>query len=301
MKHFLSTFLLGLISFISMLLFMEAIIIPNIPNEFSYKYDYVTTHKDDISILLIGNSYFENSINPSLIGDSVFDFASSARWVYYDLQLLNTFVPKMSNLHTVIYPMGYKVPFMSYHEDPRTTVDFYHQKYMHVWYNHFPQNVDRWLAVKYSDRIGFKPWSTYMDSTWKGDFMFNGHSGDTWREDQNISPEIIYAPNVEENIIEYKGYLTDMAKICQDNGVRFIVVTPPCHDAFNQNVRTEGIEKMYEIIEEIQLIIPFEYKNYLFDEEYRADSLHYNCSHLNKVGADKFALQIKRDFNLYNK
>lgn len=298
MKRFLLTCLLGFVVFIGLLLIVECLIIPKLPNEFSYKYDYVDSHRNEISTLLMGNSYFENSLNPRLINDSTFDLAVFSRWIGYDAQLLDIFVPIMPNMQTVIFPMGYKIPFMDYHSYPKKIVDFYHEKYMHVFYNRFPHNVDRWLAIRYSDRIGFKSWIVTVDPVCRGEFLVYGHENDNWRNEQNILPDVISQEGVDEALAEYTYYLKSMAKVCADNKVRFIVVTPPCHDSFNQNVRQEGINTLYHLIEDAQAITPFEYKDYLFDEEFRADSLYFNCSHLNKIGADKFALRLKEDFDL---
>jgi len=45
-------------------------------------------------------------------------------------------------------------------------------------------------------------------------------------------------------------------------------------------------------------LYPIEFKDYLRDEAFRADSVYYNCSHLNSIGADAFALKVKNDFGL---
>ena len=55
---------------------------------------------------------------------------------------------------------------------------------------------------------------------------------------------------------------------------------------------------MHQIIEDVRKEYPIEYKDYLQDPSYRADSLYYNCSHLNNIGATKFGAQIKADFHL---
>lgn len=298
MKNFLWHILWGGCLFLVLFFFIESVIIPNIPNEYSYKYDYINARSDEISILLIGNSYFENSVNPNIIGDSCFDLASSGRWIGYDHQLIERFVPKMQNLHTVIYPLGYKIPFIGYYPESWSSVDFYHEKYMHVYYDHFPYNFYRWFAIKYSDRIGFKPWGRTFAPTWKGDLLCEGHTNENWKNEQNISPEIINLHEVNQNIANYKEHLTDIARICNQNNVRFIVVTPPCHDSFNDNVRREGIDTIFSIVEDVRKLNPLEYKSYLFDDEFRADSLYYNCSHLNRIGANKFALRLKEDFDL---
>lgn len=294
MKHFLCNVSIGIIFFFILLLPIECFVVPNVPNSYSYKYNYVEKHKDDISILLMGNSYFENSINPNLIGDSIFDLAVSARWIYYDKELLAIFIPQMSNLSAVVYPIGYKMPFINYEYNP--ILDFQHEKYMHVWYNEFPQNILRWFAITHGGRVGFEP--SICDKDWNGYVPLEGNGGDTWKEQQNILPEIIYGADREQNLSDYTHYLIEMARICQENEVRFIAVTPPCHDSFNENTRTEGMQTLFKIIHKVQEVAPLEYKNFLFDNEFRADSLYFNCSHLNTIGADKFALRIKEDFNL---
>lgn len=55
---------------------------------------------------------------------------------------------------------------------------------------------------------------------------------------------------------------------------------------------------MHQIIDDVRKEYPIEYKDYLHDENYRADSLYYNSSHLNNIGATKFGAQIKNDFHL---
>ena len=299
MKLFLQNILFGSIIFIIFLILFEVFVISRIPNEFSYKYNYVNENGEKIAILLMGNSHFEKGINPELIADSVFDFAVVARWIHYDNELLNSnILSKMPNLHTIIYPMGYRQFYRDYHyADPAPQADFFHQKYMHVWYNKFPQNVDRYLAVRYSDRIGFKQWYTTVDSTWNGYSPYVGQSSimkKEWEAFKDITQIVNSALNVEE----YTNYMISMAKTCKEYGVRFIVVTPPYHELLYQKISDIGVKMMYDVIECVSCYAPIEYKNYLFDQEFRVDSLYFDCTHLNSVGADKFAIRVKNDFNL---
>jgi hypothetical protein len=102
----------------------------------------------------------------------------------------------------------------------------------------------------------------------------------------------------KEQVEEYTGYLKDMARLCHLHKVRFIVITPPCHDSYIVNVRQEGLDILHGIIENVRSEYPIEYIDYLQDEEYRADSIYRNCSHLNSIGADLFALRVKKDLGL---
>ena len=58
------------------------------------------------------------------------------------------------------------------------------------------------------------------------------------------------------------------------------------------------MNNLYALIDSVRAYYPIEYKNYLDDAEFRADSLYYNSSHLNSIGADKFAIRVKEDFGL---
>lgn len=301
MKHFLTDIVYTLIIFLVLAIAGEFLIFANIPNHYSDKYNYVESHKDSIRILLMGNSYAENSIDPVQIGEGTFDFAVSARWIFYDKQLLENFVPRMGNLQIVVFPMGYKIPFSCSHHyvgQHRPYVDYVHEKFMHCWYDRFPDNVIRWSSiVQGGNEVNIFAVRQRMADEWMGQVPLEGQRF-LWKEEQNISPEIIDAPDAKEQVAEYTQYLTDMARTCYEHGVRFIVVTPPCHDSFVENTRPKGIEIMHQIIEDVRKEYPIEYKDYLQDPAYRADSLYYNCSHLNNIGATKFGAQIKADFHL---
>lgn len=150
MKQLLKDIALTLGVFVLICVTAEFCIFPHYSNWYSAKYNYVDTHRDSIRILIMGNSYAENSINPEQVGTGAFDLAVSARWIYYDMQLVEDFVPRMSKLEAVVFPMGYKMPFWSSHHFPENHfdyIDFVHEKYMHCWYDRFPDNVIRWSAI----------------------------------------------------------------------------------------------------------------------------------------------------------
>lgn len=53
-------------------------------NACSNKFNYLKKNQESIITLMLGNSLMENSLNPRLLGNSVFDLAISSRWIYYD-------------------------------------------------------------------------------------------------------------------------------------------------------------------------------------------------------------------------
>jgi len=270
-----------------------------IPNGYSYKYKQVKGNPS-IKTLLIGHSHFERCINPYLMGDSVYVFAiNGRRWIYWDLRLAEQIIPTMSNLQTVIFPLGYDMPYESPHYRNLTDIDkeciYQYTKNMHVKYDRFPQNYLYGSAL-ISNNMKITWWHEKNQDP-LGYYKLEGHSS-RWEIDQNVRPDVYMGDIAKLCYQEYQQYLIALAKVCTDYNIRFIVVTCPCADCYVKNTRKEGVDNLYALIDSVRIHYPVEYINYMDDAEFRADSLFYNSSHLNAIGADKFAIRVKNDFQL---
>ena len=296
MKRFLWAIVIGGIAFFvfcGIIEFYQS----RVDNNYSYKYWYMENHRQEVVTLLLGDSYMENSINPSLMGEGTFTLANSSRWIYYDDKLLEKYITDMPKLKQVVFGMGYNPPFSrSYHysnSDNNEHEKYKYEKFMHIRYD---DNSNHWFGLY----RGYIDYHTLKDNLLCDSLGYERVDGQSsiWQTEHNIDPNVIYNEYANEQIAEFTSYLKDMARLCYLQKVRFIVITPPCHDSFNVNVRQEGLDILHEIIENIRLEYPIEYNDYLQDEDYRADSIYFNCSHLNSIGADMFALRVKKDFRL---
>ena len=270
-----------------------------LPNAYSYKYKHVKGNSS-IKTLLIGHSHFENSINPYLMGDSIYDFAITGRgWIYWDVKLAEQLFHTMPNLKYVLFPLGYAMPYKSPHFQPLSDLIkeniYQYGKNMHVMYDRFPENY--WYKsslVRNDMKIHF--WREKNQDK-LGYYKLEGQSEEC-ATDQNVDPNIYEGEVAQLCLNEYKEYFIQLAKICNENNIRFIAVTCPCADSYIQNTRPQGIKNLYDLVDSVRTYYPIEYYNYLDDPEFRADSLYYNCSHLNSIGADKFAIRLKNDLGL---
>ena len=271
-------------------------------NAYSYKYNYVKNNAG-IKTLLIGHSHFENGLNPYLLGDSAFNFALGGRgnWMGWEIILANQLYHTMPNLKTVIYPIGYNNPFESIHYriprcDEVEEYMYFYTKYMHAPYDRTPEKYKYYSAL-YFNKMGLKYWmDEKIDSL--GYNPFDGQMPD-WQHQHNVNDSAFYYGEVaDECYAEYIEYSLQLAKICYENDIRLIAITCPCSNAYIRNTRPDIIAKMESVIDSVRRYYPIEYKNYMRDEEFRADSIYFNSSHLNSEGADMFARRIKLDFNL---
>ena len=271
-------------------------------NAYSYKYNYVKNNAG-IKTLLIGHSHFENGLNPYLLGDSVFNFAlgGRGRWLGWEVKLAEDLYHTMPNLKTVIYPLGYTTSFESVHyrvpreEDVEEYLYFY-TKYMHAPYDRTLEKCKYYSAL-YFNKMGPKYWDDEKIDL-LGYNPFDGQMPD-WRHQHNVNDSAFYYGKVADKCYaEFVENFILLAKICYENNIRLIAVTCPCSEAFIENTRPDIVTKMESVIDSVRLRYPIEYKNYMSDEEFRADSIYYNSSHLNSLGADMFSKRLKQDFNL---
>lgn len=299
MKRFLINILIGTIVFLAVWISSEyAFEQLYIQNNYSYKYSYVKNNSA-IKTLLIGHSQFENGINPYLMGDSIFDFAiSGRRWIYWDVKLAEQLFHTMPNCKTVIFPLAYEMPYESWHYRPISEYDidyaYNYAKHMHVYYDRFPEKFV-YASALLNNKMNFEKMVDIAvnplgyDSITVGVFHENLMKPDT-NVYRGETSKLCYR--------EYCAYLKQLAKICYDNDIRFIVVTTPCANCYVQNTREEGIRNLYALIDSVRQYYPIEYYNYIADDDFRSDSLFFDGYHLNSYGADKFAIRLKRDIKL---
>lgn len=256
------------------------------------KHEYMENHADRIKTLLLGHSHFEVGINPHVIGDSVFDLAMNARVIYYDMALLKKYIPHMTNLETVIYPMHYSF---------QNACQFYNNKRHReelMLYNNAIMNVgipidQRWAYyINFIKVFNFKTFESTpitLDSMGYGRLDGQDMASDEWF--YKLWTNQILRENFTES-------LNEMAYLCEQYNVRFIVVTCPNMDTVLAYTTPKGVQSMFDVINEVKRNYPIEYHNYLDDEQFRADSLYQDESHLNHLGATLFAQRVKEDFGL---
>ena len=76
-------------------------------NEYSYKYNYVLEHKNDIRTLLLGNSHIAQGLIPDSMSEGTFNCAIAGREIIYDFELAKILLPQLDKLECVIIPFDY--------------------------------------------------------------------------------------------------------------------------------------------------------------------------------------------------
>lgn len=280
-------------------------------NEYSYKKNYIEQYGNNISTLILGHSHAGNGIDPQFIGDSTFNMAISGRNHYYDAIIAEKYIPRLSNLKCVIWPLGYNFQYFSYRypvtsrkakeTDLSSTYKCMYEKYMGIPANDGKPQYYYWSEFIHSNL-------DFTSRMFKKDF-FDIHQCEpsgferlevkskapTWKTDKLPGIVDYDNDNASKALMEGLDDFKRIAQVCKNAGVRLVVVTLPCHQSFLEQTTARGMKEMNECVDIMKEVYPeMEYYNYISDERFGDDDF-YNSSHLTDIGAKKFSLYFRQE------
>lgn len=253
-----------------------------------YKQRYIEQHGSKIKTLILGHSQGAYGINPWVMGDSVFNMAEPSRILYYDKEILQRNIASLPNLKVVIYPLLYHIDNGAFFrmESFRTFAIKEYKKTMNINPPHEYQNYA--VNPTISEVLSIHHYNDMRDCDSLGYISIGVDFSD--------SKDYIDIEVNEDSIITM---LCTMAEICNERNIRFIIVTAPCTNTFNEQVvNPEGVARINRIIDSVKNQYPVEYRNYLNHPHFRISKLFHSQTHLNHHGATLFTKQIIDDFKL---
>src|SRR6056297_454265 len=236
----ISAFSLGVLLFI---LFIEHQY-RSIPNDYSYKSNYIETHREKIKVLTLGASHCYRGINPAYFNLRCFNFSLVSQSIDYDYFTITKYIDVLPNLEYVILPINY----ITFSYKLEEGIEHW-RKYRYLHYMHLNApltksdlfNPDRYLSIKQ------EPASALINHLYQYWFHNQTHItcdtngwGELSAEEEHIDPEKIsnylkasaketanrhinYPFNAQNNM----QYLDDIIKLCRKNQCKLILITPP--------------------------------------------------------------------------
>ena len=294
---------------VGFVLILLEVILWVLPNEYTYKRNYLTRNCSEIKTLVLGNSHLANGIDPFVLGDSVFNAAISGRIPYYDAVVAEQNIPRLKKLENVIWTIGYNFHYLDYQFNVLKSINDKekHKYYMHMYEkymlipNGFTVPYLYWSSLLYEGNIITsikESMSTkYIENKGLTKLDIEMRSID-WKQ-QQLPPVVDYENNyttkvLKKNLNIYKR----IAKVCKDNHIRLIVLTTPCYKTYLEETTERGVSELYNCIDTMRTVYPsVEYYNFIKDLRFNENDF-INSSHLNSDGVEKFSKIVKDTLNL---
>ncbi|MBI9030705.1 hypothetical protein JEZ13_01700 [bacterium] len=309
MKHFLhKTLLFGLLPLL-ILLFCE-IEHRIIPNNYTFKKNYIETNGKNIDLLIFGSSHALCAINPEDISNKSFSLASSGQSLYFDNLLLTKYSNNFQSLKTIIISISYfslyaipntgaealvKYDYLRYHDIGKEIIDqFDFKKYLITYNKGIKPTVES--IIKYN---------IYN----KNNITCNRYGADisnnNIRNIDYLKKDAIKASNRHENssldFSKSLKHLTDIINYAKDKEITVFFVITPFTDFYFNEINPVKVKSTNEILDSLAIANSnVEFLNYAQDERFGYQEFN-NSDHLNLAGQRKFSKILDRDIKLIRK
>lgn len=306
MRKFIKLVIVFLAPIIFLAIFME-ILSRRIPNDYSYKNEYLEHNSDKVQVLILGNSHTYYGIDPKYIQKKSFNAAHVSQPLDYDLAILSKYNPKWNNLKYIIVPVDY----FSLYSNIDSGAEIWRKKEYKIYYDiHLDNDVyynfeilngklkDHISRVKRYYKRGVNDiscdksgWGTSYKSTENNNLTETGITA-AKRHTINIENNVCYDENIKT--------LNEIVKFAESRNAKVIFITSPAYKTYVDNLEPKQIQNT------VATMTQFTSKNKnaiyynLLDSKLFVNKDFYDGDHLNEIGAKKLSelindLIIKED------
>ncbi|WP_457268076.1 hypothetical protein [Pedobacter sp. UYEF25] len=276
------------------------LLLRNIPNDYSFKNNYLNAKSNTIEVLFLGSSHIYFGIDPEYITRKSFNGAHISQSLNFDLAILEKYNDRWENLKYVIIPIDY----FSMYSTLEDGIENWRVKNYRIYYDistfgnywsgfeifngKLPTNILRaksYLFNKKSDitcnKFGF---GTSYNSQDSKDLIETGKTAAKRHTIKLENNQTIFSENIQtvKSIIEF----------AKNHNVKIIFITCPAYLTYSENLNPIQLDNSVNIIKQLSAKnTNTAYYNFLTDKTFIAKDF-YDGDHLNEIGAKKLTLKI---------
>lgn len=305
MKKFILKTLALIIPVVVPAIFMEYML-RQIPNDYSYKKNYLDNHSEEIQILILGASDSYLGVNPVFFPQNTFNVSQVSQSLDLDYKIFTKYHNNFNELKTIILSISYSTYWyrMREHQESwrmKSYVIYYGIKSKswsensELLSNDFLITVNRLMKYKLRNECDVVcnslGWGTIYKSENADDLYQTGkeaalrHAADIFSENKVR----VYEENLK--IIE------SFSEFCKQRNINLVFLTTPTYDTYRENIDSKQLEKMIETTNNfVKNHHHCFYLNY-FDNSDFVKNDFFDADHLNEIGTEKLSKKIVNDLD----
>jgi hypothetical protein len=289
-------------------LFFEEALLRNIPNDYSYKKEYLDNYSTEVETLVLGSSHSYYGINPDFFTSSTFNASHVSQTLKYDYEILKKFQNNFDSLKTIILPVSYFTLFAKLEEGSES----WRIKNYVIYYGiNVALSIDDYSEfLSNNPKVNCKRLSSYYISG-SGELTCSKLGWGTGYKSENAknlletgktaskrhTKENIYSEKNTNNFIENNSILLSIINLCNKRNIKLLLFTPPAFETYRQNIDPE----QYEVTVKVANSVDKQYDNCiyinLFDDASFVEKDFYDADHLSEIGAEKLSKLINKKIN----
>lgn len=274
----------------------------SIPNDYSYKKNYLDKNSEHIEVLVLGSSHAYRGINPIFINLNSFNASYVSQTLDYDFEILEKYDGSWGRLRYIVIPISY---FSLYYQ-LKTSTESWRVKNYNIYYgmtssrnpadyfeilsNNLEINLERirsyFILGKTNITSSELGWGISLNSENQPDLFESGISAakrHTYADDKYFNDNL----TILRSIINF----------ADKRHITVILYTPPAFYSYVEHLDKTQLDRtltaMTELSRDYQNVV---YINFLTDDSFSAADF-LDADHLNGIGAEKFTKKINELIN----
>jgi len=304
MKKFLIYFVIFTIPIILSIVCCE-FFLRKIPNDYSYKKQYLDKNTDSIVTLFLGSSHAFYGINPQFCKEKSFNASHISQSLDFDYKILNKYENNFTNLKNIVIPISYFSLFGKLEKG----IEYWRVKNYSIYYKIYTTNklsdYSEFLSNKFKytihnlyayffksktlvscSELGF---GLNFNSKNSRDLIETGKTAAVRHQKKDLS---LFDENFE--------ILLKIIKYAENRHIKVYFFTPPAYESYVNNLDTIQLNKMLTTMNDLdKKCSNCTYYNFMNDTSFIAIDF-FDADHLNEIGAEKLTKKIDSLINIKN-
>jgi len=267
-----------------------------IPNDYSFKNEWLTNKVNFVKILSLGSSHSFYGIEPKCFSENAFNAAHVSQSIKYDHFIFSKFFDEMDSLKVLILPISY---FSMFSFGPENGIEDWRVKYYSIYYgckyHRFEPkyNLETYNGLHLEDvecSIHGKANHRTCNDLGKGTTYALENRAENWEESGSLAAKRHTETKIDTVILaKNKMMVEEMINKCGQKKVFVVILTMPAYHTYTENLDRKQLDLMIECCEYFEKRYDnVYYLNLLVDERFQPNDF-FDADHLNEYGAEKLS------------
>ena len=306
-KKFLFKFIRFVTPMVLLILFIEQQY-RSIPNDYTYKSEYLQNQGGQIEVLALGGSHNYRGIDPDLFDKKGFNAAMVSQSINIDYFILKKYKDQLTNLQYVIIPISYPTLTTTMEESRESW-----RKYRYIHYMGYDEltlkdmfSINRYLAISQETGISI---IKNLYRYWFHGRNFRDCQPNGWGKSGSYTPQNLEylakeaAQRHEDHsfdMSENMKYLNGLIRLSREGNYKLLLITTPATKYYTESLNDKKWSMIMHTCDSIaKNHAHVKYFNLLYDSTF-TDSLFLDGDHLNSEGAQLLTRKLNEKIDLFS-
>lgn len=272
----------------------------SVPNNYSYKHEQISHNKNDIEVLVLGDSHTFYGINPEWLALKTYNLSNVSQTIYFDKLLFEKHINHLPQLKYLILSVEYTTLSQADNTQEDIWRKYFYRAQMDLdvslidWYN--PKKYSLALTRKFD-----KTWKSFKDYRVEGSLI--GCDSNGWGNTYLSTVDSLEmkqlsnfaAKRHEDGSLDFNintKRIQEIIDLCKTRNIEVLLVNMPVYSDYLKNLNPEKLQKIETTCENLaNKNTNVRRMNFLRDPSFEINDFQ-DPDHLNAQGAKKCSLLI---------